>query len=287
MSDTHSEVVEDRKKLLSSADHMRDMEHLPMEVVAITRPLRSVTRVTGRIAPRDPAGWTVANVAVRLDVEEVEGHRPVSRVYTIRSYDPATHLVEIDFVMHEDGPAMTWLAAARPGTRLWMTGPRAHLVPEFIPGRQVSLFADETAIPAVYSILNAWPEGIEGTVWVETDDRAAFDELPARTGVALCLLPRGAKEPAGTTRRLVTAARRALAADPRQILWAAGERQEMREIRALCREHGLDREDTRIMGYWKLGMSSSEIDRRRLEVYEALRASGRTLADMSDEDLPI
>lgn len=287
MSDTQSEVVEDRKKLLSSADHMRDMEHLPMEVVSLHRPFPSVTRVTGRIAPRDPAGWGVANVAVRLDVAEVEGHRPVSRVYTIRSYDPETNLVEIDFVMHENGPAMTWLAGAKPGSELWMTGPRAHLVPDFEQGRHVSLFADETAIPAVYSILNTWPEGIEGTVWVETDDRAAFDELPAIPGVALCLLPRPANRPAGTTGRLVAAARRALAADPEQILWAAGERQEMREIRTLCREHGVERDDTRIMGYWKLGMSSSEIDRRRLEVYETLRASGRTLADMSDEDLPI
>lgn len=287
MSAERSDQVADRKDLLRQDDHMGAMERLAMTVEHVARPFPSVMRVTARIAPRDPAAWRRPNLAIRLEVETPPSGRPVSRVYTVRAFDEPRSLIEVDFVMHaDDSPAMRWLAAARPGTVCHLTGPRPHYLPSHAAGRRVALFADETAIPALYAILRGWPEGAEGALHVETADAAAFDELPAVPGVARHLLLRGAGEAAGTTGRLVEAAR-GLAAAGGWTAWAAGERQEARAIRALFSEQGVAKEDVRSFGYWRRGVSSSEIDRQRLKHYEALREQGDGLRQFEDLDLPV
>lgn len=288
MASAHQDGVEDRKGLLKQDDHMRDMDRLQMEVVAVERPFPSVVRVTGRVSPRDPAMWRPANLALRLEVEEVEGERPISRIYTVRAFDEARGLVEIDFVLHADeSPAMRWLNAAAPGAKIWMTGPRQHFIPDHASGKKAAVFADETAIPAVYAILKAWPEGAPGAIWIETPDRAAFDELPAIAGVERHLLLRAPEAPAGATGRLLATAK-AIAEPALWTLWAAGERQEMRDLRNHFRRLGFAREDLRVFGYWRKGVSSSEIDRMRLQEYEALRDKGLRLEALPDDiDLPV
>lgn len=282
----HSESVEDRNNLLAQDDHMGSMERLAMEVVALERPVPSVTRVTGRIAPSDPALWRRPNLAVRLEVESPQGQRPVSRVYTIRSFDEARSLVEIDFVIHaDDSPAMRWLHGAAIGSIIHLVGPRPHYLPDHDIGGGIALFADETAIPAIHAILRTWQNGSRGDLYVETADRAAFDELPEVEGVVRHLLLRAPDEAAGTTGRLVEAAR-ALPNPEGRMIWAAGERQDVRAIRAYFTEEcGLPKERVRVFGYWRKGVSSSDIDRTRLQQYEAVRAGGGGLRQMDDLDV--
>ncbi|NPD14011.1 siderophore-interacting protein [Xinfangfangia sp. D13-10-4-6] len=266
---------------------MRGMERIGMEVVSITYPFASVARVTGRIAPQDPAPWSPPNQAVRIAVEEPPGQRPVVRVYTIRAFDPVTSQIEIDFVLHEDdSPAMRWLKAARPGTILPMIGPRQHFIPQPSGDRKAAIFADETAIPAVYAILKAWPQGLIGEAWIETPDPAAFAELPQPEGVTLHLIARPAGVGAGTTQSLLAAAK-ALPQPQDWTVWAAGERVEMRDLRNHLRSQGVTRDAMQVLGYWKKGMSSSDLDRARLAEYEALRAQGLTIEDLGDVDLPV
>jgi hypothetical protein len=66
------------------------------------------------------------------------------------------------------------------------------------------------------------------------------------------------------------------------ILWGAGERSEMRAIRQYFLSAGLEKRDVAVSGYWKRGVSNSEIDLRRRESYERLIAQGGTLADFDD-----
>lgn len=282
---SHREVVEDRRNLLTQDDHMGTMERLAMEVVALARPVPSLVRVTGRIAPGNPAPWRRPNLAVRLEVESPEGQRPVSRVYTIRSFDEARSLVEIDFVIHaDDSPAMRWLDRAAVGGIIHLVGPRPHFLPDHDGAGDIALFADETAIPAIHAILGDWRKGSRGDLYVETADRAAFDELPEVAGLTRHLLLRAPHEPAGTTGRLVEAAR-ALPDPQARMIWAAGERQEIRAIRAYFEECGLPKERVRVFGYWRKGVSSSDIDRMRLQKYEAVRAEGGGLQQMDDLDI--
>ncbi|WP_198672196.1 siderophore-interacting protein [Pseudogemmobacter bohemicus] len=287
MTASNSESVEDRSGILEEDDHMRGMERIAMEVVRVTYPFASVARVTGRIAPLDPAPWMPPNQAVRIAVEEPAGQRPVVRVYTIRSFDPVTSQVEIDFVIHEDdSPAMRWLRAAKPGTVLPMIGPRQHFIPLPSGDKRAAIFADETAIPAVYAILKAWPAGLQGEAWIETPDHAAFEELPRPEGVRLHLLLRPAGVAPGSGKYLIGAAK-ALPDPAGWTVWAAGERVEMRDLRNHLRGAGVARADLQVLGYWKKGMSSSDLDRARLAEYEALRAEGLTLENVGDIDLPV
>lgn len=288
MSAAQKETVEDRANLLSQEDHMRDMDRLEMEVIAIDHPFPSVARVTGRIPAADPQAWKPANQAIRIEVETPPGERPVSRIYTVRSFDAATGTIEVDFVIHQDdSPAMRWLRDACPGTRVWLTGPRQHFIPDHEDGKRAAIFADETAIPAVYAILGDWPADARGSVWIETCDAAAFDELPRPPGVTCHLILRDSGCPAGTTGALFDKAREILTDPVGWSIWAAGERQEMRSFRDHFRTLGFAREDVRVFGYWRLGASSSEIDRIRLQEYAALRERGARLEDFSDTDLPI
>ena len=289
---SQSDSVEDPNGTLESDDHMRDMERLDVEVLRLERVVPSVMRVTGRIASANPDAWAPPNQAVRLALEQPVGQRPVVRVYTIRRFDPVASTVEIDFVIHEDdSPAMRWLAAARPGTLLPMIGPRQHLVPQPKAGEKTAIFADETAIPAVFAMLSGWhllaePDAGQTEVWIETSDAQAFAELPRPEGVRLHLLLRGPDQPAGTTRRLLAAAR--ALPDPKSWrVWASGERQEMRDLRNHFSKAGVGRAAMQVLGYWKLGLSGTDLDRVRLAEYEALQASGKTLEELSDLDLPV
>lgn len=280
------ESVVDDKKILAQKDHMDGLEKLVLTVVSVNRPLPSVGRVTGRIQPQDIAAWEVPNVAMRLEVAHPEGQRPVSRVYTVRSFDAETLTLEIDFVLHGDeSPAMRWLNAARPGSELPLTGPRPHFLPRHLPGHVAVLLADETAIPALVPILAAWPADAPGMMIVETADPAAFAELTFPAGVEGRLILRASDRLPGRTGPLVDAA---LALDPggKWTIWAAGEREDMRAIRQhFQRVIALPRESIRVEAYWRDGTSSTDIDRARLAHYTKLREAGKGLKDFDSEDL--
>lgn len=279
-----TEQVEDPNGVLSGEDHMRDMERVQMSLCEISRPFPSMIRVTGRIPGAAPAQWTVPNLAVRLEVETPQTGRPISRIYTIRSFDAEAGTVDIDFVLHDDdSPAMRWLDMARPGDTVWLTGPRPHFVPPFTPGKRAALFADDTAIPAVHAILEAWPDGVLGAVWIDGGDRAAMEALPRVAGVERYFMLRDAACPAGTTDRLISAAK-ALEDPADWTIWAAGEREEMRRLRQHFRAMNMPREALQVLGYWNRGTSSSELDRRRLAAYEAALAKGLRMEDMMDSD---
>ncbi|AGT10388.1 siderophore-interacting protein [Paracoccus aminophilus] len=287
MAQSDTETGTTGGKVLSERDHMGGLESVTLRVERIARPVPSVARVIGIIETQTPAIWAAVNVAIRIELEPGSGPRPVSRVYTLRSFDPETRRTEIDFVLHDDDtPAMRWLNAAGPGTEVMITGPRPHAGTFQRPGHPSAVFADETAVPALVTILAAWPKDAPGLVVVESADRAAFDELVIPAGVEARLILRAPDEPAGASGHLIRAAK---ALDPAQdwTIWAAGERVEMREIRSHFLAAGIARGHLFVEGYWKRGTSSTDIDRARLAHYEALVAAGKGLAEFEDSELAL
>ena len=70
------------------------------------------------------------------------------RDYTPRRYDLDTLELDIDFVLHGDGPASTWAEQAKPGQFLHIGGPRGSMiVPDIFDS--YLLIGDETALPAI------------------------------------------------------------------------------------------------------------------------------------------
>jgi len=120
------------------------------------------------------------------------------RTYTVRAVRPEQREVDIVFVAHGDaGPASAWAEAAAPGDEIVLIGPD-----ERSPGRTVGidwrpgnvetllLAGDETAAPAIASILESLPADATGVALIEVP--AAGDRLDVRApaGVEVRWLPR-------------------------------------------------------------------------------------------------
>ena len=107
-----------------------------------------------------------------------EGPRPAMRDYTPHHHDSATGTVQLDFVLHDAGPATAWAEQAQPGDTLAMAGPRgSFIVPTAFDGHL--LIGDDTALPAIARRLAELPAGAKALVIAEVDGPA--DELPLPT----------------------------------------------------------------------------------------------------------
>jgi len=102
----------------------------------------------------------------------------LSRDFTPRRYDPVANRLEIDFAIHDAGPATRWAAQAAPGQQLAIGGPRgSFIIPTAFDWHL--LIGDETALPAIARRLAELPAGTRVVVLAEVD--GAADELNFKT----------------------------------------------------------------------------------------------------------
>ncbi|MCU4367477.1 siderophore-interacting protein [Acinetobacter courvalinii] len=270
--------------VLKQKDHLQDMEQLEMTIVSIHSPFPSIVRIQGKINTLQPELWQAPNLAIRLIVSHSpEGH-PISRVYTVRSFDPVNAQIEIDFVKHEDlSPAMQWLNSAQVGTKIGLIGPRPHFIPNFIHQKHVVMFADDTAVPALYSILNEWENGVSADIFIESFEKDIARQLPHHDHVKIHSFH---KEHHTPQKGLLLKAAFALKTYENTTIWAACERNEARALRQFFLEDKhLHKNDVRIAGYWKDGMSGSELDLLRAKHYQEHIQQGKTLNEYDDLDM--
>ncbi|HTN55400.1 MAG TPA: siderophore-interacting protein [Microbacterium sp.] len=218
------------------------------------------------------------------------------RTYTIRSPRPVEREIDIDFALHgTDGPASAWAMAARVGDPLFVVGPDSRSEEpaggvEWKPGEATSVLiaGDETAAPAICSIVESLPAHTIGEVCIEVPTDADALPLAAPEGVRVTWLARGgaahgvrlsaavhewgrqrgaaSAAVAGTGR--APASRSDLAEpDPDDVLWEvpdavadgeyawlAGEAGTITALRRhLVRDLGIDRRSIAFMGYWRKG----------------------------------
>ncbi|WP_313392136.1 siderophore-interacting protein [Sphingobium yanoikuyae] len=136
----------------------------------IERPGFSIQRIGARLlaSAQDP-NWTVPNVAFRLHLRHCG--EDISRIYTVRDSDGAGRFC-FDVVVHEGAsPMMQWVQGVKVGDSFDLTGPRPHMGLPEAKGRKLALFLDETAIPALYSLLRRWPGDVSGAGWWSSIER--------------------------------------------------------------------------------------------------------------------
>lgn len=265
---------------LRNGDHNHGLQDLTATIVAIKRPLRSVLRLSAHMPGlAGDANWALPNTALRIHLETPQGE--VSRIYTVRHVDLAADVFHFDIVLHPHASLMMlWAGARVVGDTFRVTGPRPQATVPVANDRRVALFADDSAIPALDTLLRTLPVDTHGVGWVATDDTAAFGELPAPAGLSLLRLD------ATNTGEVASAplVRQALAlGNPaHHVVWGAGERDQMRLIRQHFRNAGLAKEDVAAAGYWKRGATNTEIDQHRLAAYRRVIAEGGTLQDYDD-----
>ena len=278
-----------KTEILEQDDHMHGMQHTVMTITSLTRPFDHIARLRGKVKTDQTTLWGLSNLAVRIELEAPTGKvRPISRIYTVRSFNPLTHEIEIDLVLHSDpSPAMLWLKTLQLGAEVSLIGPRIHINPNFEANKNILIFADDTAIPAVYAMLSQWPQYATAEVFVDTQAAEILNELPHLDQVNYHLVER--LEPSNTvpiTPLLDTL--KQFSNIEHSTIWAACERREARLMRELCLNHyHLAKDDVRVFGYWKAGLSSSKMDDARLEHYSKLIQQGHGLAEFDDLDVNI
>ncbi|MGY5319606.1 SIP domain-containing protein [Neomicrococcus lactis] len=294
-----------------------DLEHfgtnsdpLDLRIKALipsARDAETYQHMLGLFADLRPGGTITASANItwyKTWLSLPERERGYMRTYTVRAQRPAGHPknvsqhAELDFdvVLHVrrengelvGGPASVWAAEASVGDSLLLMGPNRHLADasyggiEFRPGsaQRILLAGDETAAPAICSILESLPPGIQGNAFIEVPAVEDIQGTSTRSGVTVQWLPRGSR-PHG---ELVSAAVRSVVAvpgagavdpglEPEDIdvdatilwetttggsqpfyAWLAGEAGLIKELRRyLVRDAGIDRKQVSFMGYWRRG----------------------------------
>ncbi len=178
-------------------------------------------------------------------------HGVALRSYTARRQDPVAGEIEIDFVLHGDGPAAAWAAAARPGALLAVAG-AASLAER--PAGWLLLAGDETALPAIGRLLAGAGPGTTGVAFLEVAGPEEEQPLTAPPGIAVHWLHRNGTPP-GEATLLVDAV---AALDPPGtddvFAWVGAESAAVRAIRADLRGRwGLGRAQHHAIGYWRRG----------------------------------
>ncbi|MEU6238588.1 siderophore-interacting protein [Kitasatospora sp. NPDC047058] len=198
----------------------------------------------------DVMGWYQAYLAIP------EAERPWMRSFTLRRRRPGTRVVEIDFVLHGDtGPASAWAGRARPGDRLGMVGPSELYAPP-VPFADavaaadwVLLAGDETALPAIGTLLEALPAGTPAVAFLEVAAEAERQQLATGAALTVHWLHRDGAAPGGP---LTAAVRAAELPAGTPFAWLAGEASAIRALRRhLVGERGLAKTSVEFAGYWR------------------------------------
>lgn len=215
------------------------------------------------------------------------------RTYTVRDVRAEQREIDVDMVLHGvNGPASRWAVAAGPGSKMCILGPNADFAGgsggiDFHPPaatRRILLVGDETAVPAIASILSRLPEDAVGHALLEVPESADRLEITKPAGFTVTWLPRDGAEhgvalipavrevaqqllgdctaPAAATLEDVDVDAGILWEVPEEsagtpdgfYAWLAGEAAVIKTLRRhLVSECGVDRRAVAFMGYWRLG----------------------------------
>ncbi len=218
--------------------------------------------------------------------------RNVFRTYTVRRIEPGR--LTVDFVVHDHaGPAGAWAEQAAVGQDLFIVGPderspnsRGGI--DWHPGtaRRVLLAGDETAAPAICSILESLDLSYQATAFIEVPEGADAGALGSDPRIRV--IARGAVEHGTGLIEAVTAwaqhntellelAKAPVAQELEDIdidaqllwdspgasegefyAWFAGEAATIKSLRRLLVSgHGVDRKRVSFMGYWRQGRAEA------------------------------
>lgn len=177
--------------------------------------------------------------------------RPVARDFTPRRFDRAARELDLEFALHEAGPATEWALQAQVGQYLGVGGPRGSLV---IPTGfdWHLLIGDDTALPAIARRLEELPAGTRVAAVLEVADPSARIEFDTAADVHTVWRYREDSPYRGDA--LLQAVRDTYLPEGEGYVWAAGESATMRAVRYhLCTERGIDKSRIRAAAYWKQG----------------------------------
>jgi NADPH-dependent ferric siderophore reductase len=177
------------------------------------------------------------------------------RDYTPRRFDPQARTLEIDFAIHDAGPATRWALAAQVGDKLQISGPKSSsLLPSDI--QRWLLIGDETALPAIGRRIEEARAGSQITSLIAVSGPDEHQSFKTRAALAAGWIHRplsAAADPDPLLSRVKT-----LELQPGTFVWIAAETHVARSIRNfLAAERGYPRGWIKAGGYWAMGEANA------------------------------
>jgi len=248
------------------------MRAMPVEVVAVGDVSPNMVRITvagtglGSFPARGADHWMRIFLPQEGQAEPVlpisdqwwpetcaipEPIRPIVRNYTVRRVRPADAELDLDVVRHGDnGPATRWAGRVRVGERIGILDESKTYTPPPDPPWRL-LIGDESALPAIGSIVEGLPTGCRTVAFVEIPSPTDEQNLDTASDLTVHWLPRTTAERVGT--RVLTALHEAALPDGCPYVFLAGEQRLVRNVRRhLVGHRGYSRAAICFMSYWRL-----------------------------------
>lgn len=183
------------------------------------------------------------------------GHANFRRRYTIRRLDRDVPSVDLDVVLHGDGPGAAWARAVSPGDHVAAIGPRGKI--PVAPGAAWHLFCgDEAALPAIFTMVEALPAGERATVVLEVaGPEEEQDPEGVRAELDLRWVHRQGEPGTGTGLQDALAA--APLPDGHGHVYLFGELRQVAACRRDCLDRGLEPEQIDHKAYWRRGVANA------------------------------
>jgi NADPH-dependent ferric siderophore reductase len=200
----------------------------------------------------------------RVRAELPRDRWPALRSYTLRSVDPRTAQVVIDFVYHGDeGLAGPWAANATAGSELLVLGPGGNYAPDPTADWHL-LVGDEAALPAIAASLTRIPPGAPVHAVIEVDGPEDHQDLPCPGDLRLDWLHRSEQPEQALVEHV-----RGLEFRPGRVhAFVHGEAGVVKLLRRhLTRDRGVALAQLSISGYWRRGFDD--------EGHRAMKAAER------------
>jgi NADPH-dependent ferric siderophore reductase len=176
----------------------------------------------------------------------------VRRRYTIRRFDPTTRLIDLEFVMHGDGPGIRWAQAVRRGLTIEAIGPRGKV--GLVPDAHWHLFAgDATALPGAFAMMEALPAGVRASAYLMVSDAAERQPFSGGTAKTVTWRYENAAESAG----LVAAVAAAGFSPDGGHAYLAGEVALVSSLKAALLVGGWRPEQVSAKAYWNRGRANA------------------------------
>lgn len=198
----------------------------------------------------DLAGFTSlgADDHIKLFVPDRTTGETVMRDYTPRRYDAERGTLEIDFALHEAGPATVWAMAAQEGEPAEIGGPRGSQVISG-PITRWLLIGDETALPAIARRIEEMAPGTPVTSLVAVAGPAEEQKIATAADHVGLWVHRA--DP--TDAAALCAALARIPLPEGTFVWIAAEAGVARALRAALSERGHPAAWLKASGYWVAG----------------------------------
>ena len=211
----------------------------------------------------------------RIKAEEPAERWPVTRTYTVRSYDAARNEMAVDFVVHGDeGLAGPWAARAVPGDRIGFFGPGGGYAPDSGADSHL-MVGDESAIPAIGAALDRLGPAARATVYLEVEGPGDELRLSASPDVQVTWVHREGR-PYGEP--LADAVRRDGVPAGDVQAFVHGNAEMIRRLRRyLFHELDFNRRRISMSGYWRSGQTEDGWQAGKREFNAQLEAEDRSV----------